>query len=145
MELKTRGIISAIINYAFENQKILETVKWVLESDDQVRSKEDLALGYMMGSLMNISDGIASRMNLEDKVEKRYRKKLEKKLGKEEALKILMEQDKKREETKSKGGRRIKSELTEEEIGDIKNRLIPMIARFREKIRQEEALGKVAS
>jgi hypothetical protein len=37
----------------------------------------------------------------------------------------------------------MRGKLTNEEEEEIKDMLIPMIARFREKIRQEEALGKV--
>ncbi|MHC3129180.1 MAG: hypothetical protein IBV52_03790 [Candidatus Bathyarchaeota archaeon] len=140
MDIKTRGVISAIINNVFETQNILETINWIIESDDQIVSTEDLALGYMLGSLMNISADIASDIKKDEKLKKWYKKELEKKFGKEEAFKMMMEQKKKNEEIKSKGGRRIDCKLTEEETEKIRTVLIPMISRFREKINQEEAL-----
>jgi len=142
LDAETRGIIFAIINNAFENQNVLETINWVLESDNQVRSKEDLALGYIVGSLINIADKVASGRKLIDKLNKQGKEILKKSLGKEQARKMIEEQRKRVEEIKAKGGRRIKSELTDGEIYDIKNMLIPMISGFREKIRKEEALRK---
>jgi hypothetical protein len=136
-------MVSGIVNYAFEKQSVLETIKWVLEVDDRVMSQEDLALGYVVGSLMNIADNVASRRKLEEKLEKRYKKGLEKIYGKEKAAKEMQELDITLEKTRAKGGRRIKSELTEEENDDIKNMLIPMIPRFREKIRKELAMRRI--
>lgn len=143
MDVETRGMVSGIVNYAFEKQSVLETIKWVLEVDDRVMSQEDLALGYVVGSLMNIADNVASRRKLEEKLEKRYKKGLEKIYGKEKAAKEMQELDITLEKTRAKGGRRIKSELTEEENDDIKNMLIPMIPRFREKIRKELAMRRI--
>jgi len=143
LDVETRGMVSGIVNYAFEKQSVLETIKWVLEVDDRVMSQEDLALGYVVGSLMNIADNVASRRKLEEKLEKRYKKGLEKIYGKEKAAKEMQELDITLEKTRAKGGRRIKSELTEEENDDIKNMLIPMIPRFREKIRKELAMRRI--
>ena len=143
MDTETRGLISEIINYVFEQQNVLKTINWVLEVDDQVTSQEDLALGYIIGSLMNIADSIANRKRLIEKTEKRYKKELDKIYGKEGAVKRLEEQDTFLKERRVKGGRPIKVELTEKETEDIKNLLIPMIARFREKIRSEGVLRRV--
>jgi hypothetical protein len=45
LDAETIGIIQKMINYVFENENTLETIRWILESDNQVKSKEDLALG----------------------------------------------------------------------------------------------------
>ncbi len=137
MDIETRGLISATINYVFEKQSVLETVEWILGADDQIISKEDLALGYFIGSLMNIADKIASRRKLEEKSTKLYKKKLEKIFGKEKTETEV------KKPYRAKRGRRIEAELTEEETEDIKNMLIPMIVQFREKIRKEIALRRV--
>jgi hypothetical protein len=96
-----------------------------------------------MGSLMNIAYHVASRMKLEEKLDPKYRKGLETFLGKEQAAKILHEDAMRLEKAKAKGGERVTSELTEEETDDIRNMLIPMIPRFREKIRKELAMRTI--
>lgn len=143
MDRETRGRISEIIDYAFEKQNVLKTINWILEADNQVGSQEDLALGYFMGSLVNNTYDVAGHKKVNEKLEKQYKKRLEKICGKEGATKRLREDDIILEETRTKGGRRIKAELTEEEIEDIRNMLIPMIVPFREKIRKEVALRRV--
>lgn len=145
MDIETRGLISEIVNYVFEKQNVLETVNWILEADEQVRSKEDLALGYFMGSLMKFASNVVSRRKLEEKAMKQHKKRLEKALGKEEAKRELMERDRRFEEMEAKGGRRIKAEPSDEDIEDIRNMLIPHIAPFREKIRKEVALRRILS
>ena len=141
MDAAMRGIISEKINRAFEEQKILETVDWLLEADDQIyHSREDLALGYFIGSLMSMAADIVRTIKLGIKRDKMYRRNLKKIYGKEGAKEVYEKHT--LERIRAKGGRPLKIELTENEKDDIKNMLIPMIARFREKIRQEEALRK---
>jgi hypothetical protein len=143
MDDETTGTVSGIISSVFENQNILETVNWILKSDEQVMSKEDLALGYIMGALMSSAVDVAMDMKLSKINRQAYEKRLEQIYGKEEALKKLQEMDGKIEERRAKGGRQIKIELTEKETEDIRNMLIPMIAPFREKVRKEEAIKKL--
>ena len=143
MDAETRGLISEMINNVFEKRNFLETINWVLEADDQVRSQEDLALGYFMGSLMNNADDFAWNKKWREKSKKLRKKRMEKNWGKEEATKYLKEQERAVEELTAKGGRHMKVELTEEETESIRNMLIPMITSFREKIRKEIALSRV--
>lgn len=138
--MKTRGQISATINSAFEKQNIMKTVKWVIEADDHIGSREDLALGYIIGSLKNISYHIASNKKLNEKLDKKLRKGLRDIYGKEKSSERWREMDRIIEEERTKGGRSIEVGLTEEESEDIENMLIPLIARFREKIRKEMVL-----
>jgi hypothetical protein len=142
LDFEIKGIISEIIDMVFENQNMLETVNWILESDDSVRSKEDLALGYFIGSLMSSAVDVATDMKLNKINRQAYEKRLEQIHGKEEALKRLKEIDAKIEERRAKGGTPMTVELTEEETEEIKNMLIPVIARFREKLSKEEAFKK---
>jgi hypothetical protein len=140
LDRETRGLISEKIDYAFEKQHLLKTIDWILEADDRVVSQEDFALGYFMGSLMNVAYDIAFHKKLSEKCDKKFKKELEKIYGKGKSYERLRERDRIIEEARAKGGRRIKAELTEEEIGDIRNMLIPMIVPFREKIRKEVVL-----
>lgn len=137
MDSETRGIVSQIINAVFKNQKILETVNWVFESDDRITSKEDLALGYFIGTLMTSAVDVATESKLNKKNRQVYEKRLEQIYGKQEASKKLREMDAKIKERRAKIGTHMTIELAEEEIKDIRNMLIPMISRFREKIRKE--------
>lgn len=65
-----------------------------------------------MGSLMNITDNVASREKLSAKLEKQYRERMEKIFGKERAERELKEHNRRFEERRAKGGRHIKAELT---------------------------------
>lgn len=133
-----KGIVTDIMEMALKHQNLWETVNWVLESDNRVRSKEDVALGYFMGSLMTSAVDVATDLKLNKINRQAYGKRLEQIYGKKEASKRLQEMDAKIEERRAKGGKQIKIELTAEEIEEIRKVLIPMIARFRAKIRQEE-------
>ncbi len=143
LDFKARGVISETLNRALEEQSCLEVVNWILEVDEDVSSKEDLALGYVMGSLMNITYNVASRMKLEEESDPKYLKELEKFLGKEQASKVLRSDAMRFEKAKAKGGEQVTGELTEEETDEIRNMLIPMIPRFREKIRKELAMRAI--
>lgn len=143
MDITTRGIISATIEYVFENQNVLDTIEWMFRIDDDVISREDLALGYFMGSLMNISNELAIdviRWNIIDKMDKEFYINA---FGKEEGLKKYIENKMRREESKESGTNYTKIQLSEEDTEAIRNMLIPMITRFREKIRQEKVLERI--
>lgn len=123
MDRETRGMISETLHWNYERSKVLETVDWALKADDQILNQEDFVLGYYIGSLMSMSVEIVARRNLFDK--------LPDLLKKESA------------EVKPKRGRPRSIAATRKEKEEIKDMLIPMIARFREKIRQEETLKKL--
>jgi len=140
MDSRVRGAISGIINNVFEKQNILETVDWLVEADSQVRSSEDLALGYFMGVLMSYAETVLGTRKADD-ISHKY---MERKFGKKAAREFWEKQRKMAEETRAKGGRRMKAvEITKEEQDEIRDMLVLMIARFREKIRAEEALRRV--
>ena len=143
MDIKTRGVISSIINNSFETQKVLETIKWILETDDDVVCKEDLALGYFIGSLMNISSNTWSRLKKEEIVENYYKKSLEKTYGKKQGKIKYLEYKMRMEENNENEKSQVIVELPNEEVEKIRNMLIPMIPKFREKIRQENILHKI--
>jgi hypothetical protein len=143
LDIKSRGTISAIINNVFENQNVLETINWIIETDDDIVSREDLALGYFIGSLMNISNNTARDLKKWEILEKRYKKSLEEIYGKEEGLEKFFEYKMGTDESNDNGVNYTKIVLCEEDIEDIRNMLRPMIAPFREKIRQEEVLNVI--
>ena len=148
MDAETIGIISEAINSTFENGDILETVRWILESDNQVKSEEDLALGYFMGALMNVSRDILLEREVKIKRNDSWEKSLIKKYGKEKA-KIMIKEitdgiEKARKESLSKGGRPLVVKLADQDIEKIRTLLIPMITPFREKIRHEDTLKNIS-
>ena len=142
MDLTTRGIISSIINNNYESQKVIKTIKWILEIDDEVYCKEDLALGYFLGALVQISSNSTSMMKRNALIDDQYRKSLEKIYGEKEGKIQYLEYKMKTEELAKKENVPTIIEASEEEIEEIKKMLIPMISRFREKIRQEVELKK---
>ena len=143
LDLTTRGIITSIINNNYESQKVLKTIKWILEIDDEVYCKEDLALGYFMGALVQISSNSTSMMKRNALIDDQYRKSLEKIYGGKEGKIQYLEYKMKTEELAKKENVLTIIEASEEEIEEIRKMLIPMISRFREKIRQEVELDKI--
>ena len=143
LDLTTRGIITSIINNNYESQKVLKTIKWILEIDDEVYCKEDLALGYFMGALVQISSNSTSMMKRNALIDDQYRKSLEKIYGGKEGKIQYLEYKMKTEELAKKENVPTIIEASEKEIEEIRKMLIPMISRFREKIRQEVELDKI--
>lgn len=140
MDSATRGQIDEALDYIFEEQNFLETVNWILEADDEVRSQEDLVLGYFLGSSMRFANDFVRNVKVVKKIDKKHEKNVEKRLGKEEARKIREERETRAREERAKGGRPLKVSLTEKETNDIRSMLLLRIKPFREKIRKERAL-----
>ena len=146
MDIETRDLISETINAVYEKQDFLGTVNWILKTDDdRVSTRDDLenlALGYSLGALMNIAYDVARHKKLEKKYDEKYKEEMERKLGKE-ATKAIREMNRRLEEMKAKGGRRVENLLTDEETDDIRNMLIQVIPRFRWKIRKELEIRRI--
>ena len=146
LDIETRDLISETIDAVYEKQDFLGTVNWILKTDDdRVSTRDDLenlALGYSLGALMNIAYDVARHKKLEKKYDEKYKEEMERKLGKE-ATKAIAEMNRRLEEMKAKGGRRVENKLTDEETDDIKNMLIQVIPRFRWKIRKELAIRRI--
>ena len=146
MDIETRDLISDTINAVYEKQDFLGTVDWILKTDDdRVSTRDDLenlALGYSLGALMNIAYDVARHKKLEKKYDGKYKEEMERKLGKE-ATKAIAEMNRRLEEMKAKGSRRVENKLTDEETDDIRNMLIQAIPRFRWKIRKELAIRRI--
>ena len=146
MDIETRDLISDTINAVYEKQDFLGTVNWILKTDDdRVSTREDLenlALGYSLGALMNIAYDVARHKKLEKKYDGKYKEEMERKLGKE-ATKAIAEMNRRLEEMKAKGVRRVANELTDEETDDIRSMLLQVIPRFRWRIRKELAMRRI--
>lgn len=127
MDRKTRGIIEETLDYVYEEQDFLETINWILEVDSEVKSPEDLALGYFLGSLMRCADNTIRR----EKLWRAQKRGMEKRLGKEEAKEYLREVE---ERTKDIKPLRVSVTRREKnQIRDMLRRRIPS----REKIYRE--------
>ena len=119
---------------------MIKTIKWILEIDDEVYCKEDLALGYFMGALVQISSNSTSMMKRNALIDDQYRKSLEKIYGGKEGKIQYLEYKMKTEELAKKENVLTIIAASEEEIRKM---LMPMISRFREKIRQEVEVDKI--
>lgn len=142
MDAETRGIIEKWIDNIIEEQRIPETVKWILGEDYEVSSKEDLALGYLLGYIMSSSLRTVEISKLQKESQERFerrRKKddreLEKKLGKEKFMEVL--KNRVEMEKTAKRVRPIKVSLDEEDENEIRNIVLSKIKLLREKIRRE--------
>jgi hypothetical protein len=147
LDAETKGLISQAINDIFETQDFLDTVNWILESDTQVASKEDLAFGYFLGALSTVAHRYVLIRLRDSKVEKSVEKYMQKEIGRKRATETMQrvkkDLEKKAEEIRSRGGRPVKIEVTGKDTEEIRSMLIPMFSSFRDKIRKEEALKKV--
>jgi hypothetical protein len=97
-----------------------------------------------MGALQNLSKDILFERTRDFKSKEIMEKSTIRKLGKEEAKKILESIEKRQKEMLSKGGRRMKVKFTDQDMEEIKTLLIPMIAPFRVRIRHEDTLKKIS-
>lgn len=136
LDAETRGLISKMIKDAYEKQDCSKTVNWLLEEDNEWKNQEDLVLGYVMGSLMNITQYFALQKETWEKAIRNSERRMKKRLGSEAATKMM-------EQTKTKKVRAIKVELTDEDLDYIRSELIPMIPRFRKKIRNENVGARI--
>jgi len=126
LDRETRGTIEEALDSVLE-QDILEIVGWILE-EFAIESPQDLALGYLLGSLMRYGHSVV-RM---EKLTKRQKKRLEKELGKERARDLQKGWEEKAEEVKP-----IKVTLTEKEANQIRNMLRKSIPDYQRKIFRE--------
>lgn len=108
MDTETRGAIENQINYVYQEQNMLEHIDWILEIDREVISLNDFALGYFLGSLMQIAIHKAELSNLSTKLRKS--KKMPKKLFRH---------------------------LTEEETEEIRDIIKRWVNPFREKLNRD--------
>ena len=128
MDIVARGLIEKQLDYISEEQDILETVSWILDVDDEVINREDLALGYFLGALMNSAYKTVEGIKFMQKSDKM----LQRKLGEIEAGKSIKEK-----EERVKTYRPVRVRITEQEKAEIRGMLIRRIKPFRLKIRTE--------
>jgi hypothetical protein len=124
LNIKTRGIIEKSFDASLE-QDILEVVDWIFK-ETSVKSREDLILGYVLGSCMRY----ASDTLEEEKRYKRIDKEVEKILGKKRVLELQLKR--KAEEVKP-----IRVSLTQKEKNQLRDMLIQRIPSYRRKIYRE--------
>lgn len=141
MDTFCRGVVSELIEHVFETQKILKTIDWIVQSDYETISKEDLALGYFMGSLMNISANVVLTLTLQRILDEGYRQKLRQIYGEKEGEHEFVKYKMRIETSKAKNHSSI--DLNDVDKEQLRAMLIPMITLFREKVRQEMVLDNI--
>lgn len=99
---------------------MLEGLDWILEVDRELTSLNDFALGYFLGSLMQIVCKKAEILKDEKKFEIRFEK-----------FKEILKKN------PSKKMRRFTTKLTEEEIEEIRDIIKRWVNPFREKLNTE--------
>lgn len=144
MDAWTRGIIETWIDDVIEKHSIPETVNLILREDDEVVSKEDLVLGYFLGSIMRASCDLVENRKFwkefterMERIRKKTDKELEKKVGKERFIELVKERTEMEKKAPLKRVRPIMASLDTEEENEIRRILLSKIKLFREKIRKE--------
>ena len=125
LDRETRGKISELLHKIYEKQNIVDTCFWAMEADEKIISKEDFALGYILGALANISNGMILDRKLRDKIRRDFTKPI----GKEATEKL-----------KPEAIKPLRIDTTALQYNEVKNMLIPMIAQYRTKIGYELGL-----
>jgi hypothetical protein len=125
LDTETRGIIEHQINTVYQNQNTLEGLDWILEIDKDLESFYDFALGYVLGSLMQIVVNHAVTLKEAKKT------------------KVLFEKlEKERKENPNRKFRRVIAELSEEETEEIRDIIKRWVIPFREKLNREIDIRK---
>jgi len=130
LDKETRGIIEQSFDFVLE-QDILEVVNWILE-EFSIKSPQDLALGYVLGSLMRYSYEIVREEKRWKMIKKESEKRLVKKIGKK-STKEFMERLEKKEENV----RPIRVSLTEKETNQLRSMLKQRIPYYKRRIYRE--------
>jgi hypothetical protein len=130
LDTQIRGIIERSFD-AFLEQDILEIVSWIFP-EAPVKSREDLILGYVLGSYMRyasdlVEDGKRSKM-----ARKISNQELERKIGKRQAKEFWKKMEERRTDV-----RPIRVNLTTREKNQLRDMLIQRIPSYRRKIYRE--------
>jgi len=120
VDIETRGAIENQINSVYQEQNMLEGLDWILEIDRELTSLNDFALGYFLGSLMEIVCNKAETLKDAKKFKVRY-EKFKKEL----------------EKNPNKRMRRVTTKLTKEETEEIRDIIKRWVNPFREKLNRE--------
>lgn len=114
------GTIENQINSVYQEQNMLEGLEWILEIDRELTSLNDFALGYYLGSLMQIACNTAETLKNAKRFEVRFEK-----------FKIELKKN------PNKRMRRVTVKLTEEETEEIRDIIKRWVNPFREKLNKE--------
>lgn len=122
MDKETRGVIENALDEGIEGSNVKDIIDWVQDGMIPIGSPEDLALGYMLGSLARL----AHRIALGDKITKKMDKEYEKKFGK-----------KFERPAPSKDSKRLRIYLTKRDIDEIRDMLKRRIMDIKSKITRD--------
>lgn len=124
LDVEIRGVIENQINSVYQKQNMLEGLDWILEVDSELTELNDFALGYFLGSLMQIAVNQAETSKNSKKFAVRFEK--------------LKEEWKKNPKKKM---RIVNTKLTEEETDEIRDIMKRWVIPFREKLNNEIHVG----
>ena len=127
MDTESRGVIEHQINVVFQNQSILAGLDWILEIDKDLESFYDFALGYILGSLMQIVVKHAETLKGNKKTKALFEK---------------LEEERKKNPNTNRKFRRVYAKLTEEETEEIRDIIKRWVVPFREKLNREIDIRK---
>jgi len=131
LDEETIGYIEKELNRMISETDMRERIRWVLE-EIPVSSKEDFALGYLIGSLTSHAYDGARRQSRIKKIDKRWKRKMEKEMGKER----LREIERKGEEI-IKDVKPPRVYWTKKEDTQIRNMMIRRLVQIRRKVHRD--------
>jgi hypothetical protein len=120
LDIEVRGAIEHTINFVYQKQNMLEGLDWILEVETELTNLNDFALGYFLGSLMQIAINQAETLKDSKKFAVRFEK-------------FKKEQEK----NPKKRMRRVTWKLTEEETDEIRDIIKRWVIPFRQKLNTE--------
>jgi hypothetical protein len=134
LDIVTRGIIERSLD-AFLEQDILEVVNWIFR-EAPVKSREDLILGYVLGSYMRYASDLVEQEKRwkigRKQSEQRFERQFGKEKGKEEFEKFWKGLTEAEKDVKP-----IIVNLATREKGQLRDMLIQRIPSYRRKIYRE--------
>jgi len=130
LDIKTRGVIEKSLDSVLE-QDILKVVNWI-SKETSVKSREDLILGYVLGSCMRYASDIVEEEKRWKVARKDSEQRLERKLGKKQAKEFWKEYEERGKDVKP-----IRVSLTTREKNQLRDMLIQRIPSYRRKIYRE--------
>jgi len=130
LDIVIRGIIEESLDNVLV-QDILKVVNWIF-GETSVKSREDLILGYILGSCMRYASDLVEQDKRWKTARKDSEQRLETKLGKKKAKEFWKELEEKGKDVKP-----IIVSLTTREKNQLREMLIQRIPSYRRKIYRE--------
>lgn len=131
LDEETIGHIEKELDRMISETDMRERMRWVLK-EIPVGSQEEFALGYLIGSLTSHAYDVTMKLSNIKKIDKRWKRKIEKEMGKER----LREIERKREEI-IKDVKPPRVYWTKKEDTQIRNMMIRRLVQIRRKVHRD--------